>query len=228
MKYGKYTALVEEVIDFSRSDRVLSAIGRAEETNLAWIINDLNLALEMSAGDEPGLFRVSPELDVRNWGNTELLNYNLTNQGHPDLTIDDLREDLTWTWHDLTENLVADLIKTREYWQRTDRHQLHDPLFREFQSKRFQRELRDRLATIFSKSELHPDWQHPAERLANNIACELMWCAENRAFNGPTDNFWERLFGLYQQGYWPCGWRGVFPRPGKFVAYRRACQNGDA
>ena len=37
----------------------------------------------------------------------------------------------------------------------------------------------------------------------------------------PFAHFWERLFGLYRRGQWPCGWRGVYPRPGKFVAYQR-------
>jgi hypothetical protein len=50
---------------------------------------------------------------------------------------------------------------------------------------------------------------------------DLFACAENRAFNGLTDNFWERLLGLYRRGLWPCGWRGVYPGPGTFAAYRR-------
>jgi hypothetical protein len=221
MKYGKNTALVEVVIDFARSDRVLAAVGPAEETDFASIINDLRRALEINGGEEAGLFRVSPELDVSNWGNTELLGRNLISQGQPDLTIGDVREEVTWTWQDLTENLVAELIKTGKYWQRPDRHQLHDPLFREFHGTPLEREMRDRFAAILPEVEPLPGWQHAAGQLANNIVCELMWCAENRAFNGLTDNFWERLLGLYMQGLWPCGWQGIFPRPGKIVAYRR-------
>jgi hypothetical protein len=56
------------------------------------------------------------------------------------------------------------------------------------------------------------------------MVSELWYCAENRAFNGLTDNFWERMFRLYQQGVWPCGGRGVFPSPGKFVVYRRSAE----
>ena len=43
----------------------------------------------------------------------------------------------------------------------------------------------------------------------------------SRAFNGPTDNFWERLFRLYRRRLWRCDWRGVYPRQGKFLTYRR-------
>ena len=77
MKYGEHTALVEEVIDFAKSARVLSAIGSAVETDLVAIINDLKLALQISGGEEIGLLRLAPELDVSDWGNTELLGTNL-------------------------------------------------------------------------------------------------------------------------------------------------------
>jgi hypothetical protein len=222
MKYGEYSALVEEVIDFANSAHVLSAVGPTAETDLAWIINDLKAALDISSGEAIGLFRIAPELDVSDWGNTGLLGTNLINQGEPNLTIDDVREELTWTWHDLTENLVAELIKTPEYWQRPDQRPISDALFHQFCGTALERKLRERFAGLLLPAEPLPGWKEPAEQLANNVVCELMWCAENRAFNGLTGNFWEQLFGLYQQGFWPCGWRGVYPQPGKFVAYRLA------
>ena len=61
-----------------------------------------------------------------------------------------------------------------------------------------------------------------AQGTYTQIDVELCYCAENRAANGLADNFWERMFQLYRRGVWACGWRGFFPRPGKFVAYRRA------
>jgi hypothetical protein len=225
MKYGKNTALVEEVIGLANGARLLSAVGSPEETNRAWIINDLKLALDISSGEEVGLFRMAPDLDVSDWGNTDLLGTNLINRGEPNLTIDEVREELTWTWHDLTENLVAEFIKTTEYWQRPDRRPLHDALFHEFCGTSLERQLRERFAKLLPPVEPLPGWQTPADQLANNVVCELMWCAENRAFNGLTGNFWEQLFRLYQQGLWPCGWRGVYPQPGKFVAYRRSEAN---
>ena len=36
----------------------------------------------------------------------------------------------------------------------------------------------------------------------------LHWCAAKRACHGAVDNFWERLFGLYAEGLWPCGREG--------------------
>jgi hypothetical protein len=223
MRFGKHTALVEEVVAFAFSDEVLSAVGPAEETDFALIVTDLRLALEFSGGEEVGLFQIAPEYDVSDWGNTELLGRNLINEGQSDLTIDAVRDELTWTWDDLTENLVAELIKTTEYWRRADRRSLHDAVFDQFCGSPLERLLRERFSAILPAAEPLPGWAHPAEQLANNILSELMWCAENRAFNGPTDNFWERLFRLYRTGFWPCGWQGVFPRPGKFVTYRRAC-----
>jgi hypothetical protein len=222
MRYGEHTALVEEVIDCANSTRVLSAIGPAVETDHTSIINDLKSALDVSSGEVIGLFRIAPELNISEWGSTGLLGTNLINQGEPDLTIDDVREELTWTWHDLTENLVAELIKTSDYWLRSDRPPIADALFHQFCRTPLERKMRERFAVLLPPAEPLPGWQSPAEQLANNIVCELMWCAENRAFNGLTGNFWEQLFGLYQQGLWPCGWRGVYPQPGKFVAYRRA------
>jgi hypothetical protein len=222
MKYGPHTDLVSEVIALAHSDRLLSAVGPAEETERAWIINDLRLALEINGGEEVGLFQMAPDLDVSDWGNTDLLGRNLLNEGQPDLTIDEVREDLTWNWQDLTENLVAEFIKTEEYWQRADRDPLHDKLFHEFHGTPLERQLQERFAALLPAVEPLPGWQHPADQVAHNAACDLRYCAENRVFNGRTENFWEQLFALYQQGLWPCGWRGVYPRPGKFVAYRRA------
>jgi hypothetical protein len=222
MRFGKHTELVEEVVEFAFSDQVLSAVGPAEETDVVLVITDLRLALEISSGEEVGLFRMAPEFDVSDWGSTELLGRNLINQGQPDLSINDVRDELTWNWHDLTENLVADLIKTEEYYQREDRRPLHDAVFHQFCGSPLERRLRERFTAILPACAPLLGWQHPAEQLANNITTELMWCAENRAFNGLTSNFWEHFFGLYRQGVWPCGWRGVFPAPGKFVAYRRA------
>ncbi len=222
MRYGEHNALVEEVINFANSARLLCAVGPATETDRAWIINDLRSALEFNAGQEIGLFRMAPELDVSDWGNTELLGTNLVNQGELNLTIDDVRDELTWNWHDLTENMVAEFIKTTEYYELPNRRSISKALFQHFCGTPLERQLRERLAVLVPHAEPLPGWQNPAEHIANNVVSELMWCAENRAFNGLTGNFWEQMFGLYQQGFWPCGWRGVYPQPGKFVAYCRA------
>jgi hypothetical protein len=96
MKYGDHSQLVEEVIDFAFSGKVLLAIGPAEETEQAWITNDLRLALEANAGEgEIGRFTMAPQMDVSDWGNTDLLGHNLVSGENR--TIEEVREDLIWT-----------------------------------------------------------------------------------------------------------------------------------
>lgn len=221
MTFGEHTAIVEEVIDFAFSGRALFAVGPTEETASAWITDDLRLALEANAGEsEISKFRMAVPQDVANWGNTDLLRPNLTTGD--DLRVEDAAEELSWGWHDLTENLVAEYIKTSGYWHRPDREALHSLLFKRFISSSLEKDLRRRLVEILPVAQPLPGWENCAEHLANNMVSELWDCAENRAFNGLTDNFWERMFRLYQQGVWPCGWWGVFPNPGKFIAYRRS------
>jgi hypothetical protein len=223
MTFGEHTALVEEVIDFAFSGRVLFAVGPGEETASAWITDDLGFALQANTGDsEISRFQMAPQQDVSGWGNTDLLGHNMATGD--DLRIEDVAEDLSWGWHDLTENLVAELIWTSASWHRPDREALHGPLFKRFLSSSLEKDLRRRLTEILPAAEPLPGWQDCAEHLANNMVSELWYCAENRAFNGLTDNFWERMLRLYQQGVWPCGWWGVFPSPGKFVAYRRSAE----
>jgi hypothetical protein len=221
MKYGVHTPLVEEVIAFAFSAGVLSAVGPAEETEDVCITNDLRLAIELNGGEgDHARFRLAPDLPASDWGNTELLGHNLVTG--EDLTLDDMGDDVGWTWQDLTENLVAELIWTTDYWARPDQKAIHDPLFRTFHGSPLERQLAERLRGILPQAEPLPGWQHCGDQIANNAVTDLCYCAENRAFNGLTDNFWERLFRLYRQGLWPCGWRGTYPAPGQFIAYRRA------
>lgn len=221
MRYGEHTPLVEEVIDFAFSRRVLFATGPAEEIEDALIINDLRLAVVANAGDEAiSRFRMAPEVDVSDWGNTELLGHNLASGDN--LTISEVEDDLSWSWHDLMENLVAELIWTAEWHRDRDQQKYHDRLYARFIKSGFEKDLRRQLQAILPPARPLDGWGSCAEHLANNMVSELWYCAQNRAANGLTNNFWERMFQLYKQGVWACGWQGFFPRPGKFVAYRRA------
>jgi hypothetical protein len=223
VSFGEHTALVEEVIDFAFSGRVLFAFGPAEETESAWITDDLRLALEANAGDsEISRFQIAPQQDITDWGNANLLGHNMATGD--DLRVADVAEELSWGWQDLTENLVAECIKTREYWQRPGRKALHDQLSKRFLASSLERDLRRRLIGLLPVAQSLPGWENCADHVANNMVAELWYCAENRAFNGLTDNIWERMFRLYQQGVWPCGWRGVFPTPGKFIVYRPSAE----
>jgi hypothetical protein len=220
MTFGEHTALVEEVIALAAGGRVLFATGPAEETDSAWITDDLRLAVETNGGNgEFGRVAVAPHEDVSGWGSTQLLAHNMATG--EDLRIEEVADGLRLDWHDLTENLVAELLYTSEYWRRPDREALSGPLAERFFSSSLESDLRRRLLEILPAAEPLPGWESCADYLANEIVAVLWYCAENRAFNGLTDNFWERMFRLYQEGLWPCGWRGAYPAPGQCVAYRR-------
>jgi hypothetical protein len=221
MKYGIHTPLVEEVIAFAFGGGVLATVGPAEETDDAWITNDLRLAVEANGGEgQHARFQLASDIPASDWGNTDLLAHNLVTGENR--TLDEMQAELVWTWPDLTENLVAELIWTAGYWARPDREAIRDPLFRVFHGSSLERQLAERFREILPGADPLPGWRHCGEQVAHNVVTDLWYCAENRTFNGPTDNFWERLFRLYRKGLWPCGWRGVYSRPGKFVAYRRA------
>ncbi len=220
MRFGEHTPLVEEAIAFAFGGGVLSAVGPDEDTGDAWLTNDLRLAVELNAGEgKQARFRLATDVDASDWGNADLLGHNILTGEN--LTVGEVRDHLAWTWQDLTENLVAELIWTTPYWERPDRNAIHDQLFRAFHGSPLEQQLAGRFREILPQVEPLPGWEHCGEQVANNAVTDLWYCAENRAFNGLTDNFWERLFRLYRQGVWPCGWRGVYPEPGKFIAYRR-------
>src|SRR5262245_51312087 len=209
-KYGETTALVREVIDFAFGGEVLAAVGPAGETDEAWVINDLRLAVEHNGGEGGhARFQLAEDAAASDWGNSELLGHNLLTG--EDLTLGEVRDEVAWTWQDLCENLVAELIRTAGYYARPDRKAIHKPLFQEFHGSSLERELVERLRRTLPAAEPLPGWGHCGEQVANNAVTDLWHCAENRAFNGLTDNFWERLFRLYRRGFWPCGWRGVYP-----------------
>jgi hypothetical protein len=57
-------------------------------------------------------------------------------------------------------------------------------------------------------------------RLFDDIAGDLEHCALNRALHGLVpDSFWERVWQVYRQGAWPCGWDGEYPA-GRMVIYQ--------
>ncbi|MFE4524587.1 cytoplasmic protein [Cytobacillus firmus] len=47
---------------------------------------------------------------------------------------------------------------------------------------------------------------------------DLTMCALNRLVNGKTNNFYEKIFEIYKQGGWPCGWKGTYPI-GEIIVY---------
>jgi hypothetical protein len=51
-----------------------------------------------------------------------------------------------------------------------------------------------------------------------DIEGDLTMCALNRLVNGKTENFYEKIFEIYKQGGWPCGWTGTYPM-GDIIVY---------
>jgi hypothetical protein len=144
MKYGEHTPLVEEVIAFACGGGVLAAVGPAAAAPEVWITNDLRLAVELNGGEgESARFRLAPDVNATDWGNTDLLGHNLLTGEN--LTVGEVQDALVWTWEDLTENLVADLIYTTSSWERPDRMGIHDPLFEVFHGSPLERQFAGRL-----------------------------------------------------------------------------------
>ena len=56
------------------------------------------------------------------------------------------------------------------------------------------------------------------EELADDVTADLCNCLESRAVQGNAPGFFEKLFDVYKQGLWPCGWDGNYPE-GRFIAY---------
>ena len=57
-------------------------------------------------------------------------------------------------------------------------------------------------------------------QLIDDVAGDLKHCAMNRALHGLVpDSFWERVWQVYRQGAWPCGWEGDYPA-GRMVIYQ--------
>jgi len=116
-------------------------------------------------------------------------------------------EDFEYSWGDLLDNLAAELIYTSEWYRWKKEH----------------KSAWDKLAWPFSHTSLRHFRGRVPDEFVGHVAEEvwdvLQKCAENRAFNGRTQNFWERLLKIYFQGLWPCGWEGRWPKPGRFVAW---------
>lgn len=56
------------------------------------------------------------------------------------------------------------------------------------------------------------------------IEGDLTMCALNRLVNGKTNNFYEKVFEIYKEGGWPCGWKGTYPK-GEFIVFVPSSSN---
>jgi hypothetical protein len=58
--------------------------------------------------------------------------------------------------------------------------------------------------------------------LVNEVSVDLWSIATARLIQGRSNDFWERVFELYCDGLWPCGWDGPAYPMGNFVAFTSA------
>jgi len=53
----------------------------------------------------------------------------------------------------------------------------------------------------------------------NDIDGDMSCCARSRAMVGKQNHFFEKIFQIYQNGAWPCGWEGNYPE-GKLIVFQ--------
>lgn len=67
----------------------------------------------------------------------------------------------------------------------------------------------DELYEYFGDYENYSEHFLPSDYvdIHEEIEGDLTMCALNRLVNGKTNNFYEKVFELYKEGGWPCGWK---------------------
>jgi hypothetical protein len=56
------------------------------------------------------------------------------------------------------------------------------------------------------------------KELLDDIMSDLKGCLYSRAVLGRNNSFFEHVLMIYQNGGWPCGWKGDWPN-GQAIAY---------
>ena len=208
---GPNADLVNEVIEFAFSDRVFSSVGPDERWGSLMIVTDIRRAVDAAGGRGP-----ESQFAVERAAMHELMN------------LQDLSGyELELNWYDLQARLLAKYIWTSRYYPWSKEHEEE---LRVLQSMGMRLTANDpwllfeHLKKRLPEGPPGPDGSKGYYRtyIASASAADLMHCAENRAFNGMTENYWETLFRTYQMGLWPCGWHGTWPAPGGLMAWRRA------
>ena len=59
----------------------------------------------------------------------------------------------------------------------------------------------------------------PYQAVVDDIAADLQNIVLSRVVAGVGLNLFDRLWEVYRQGGWPCGWEGAFPA-GRLVAFQ--------
>jgi hypothetical protein len=59
----------------------------------------------------------------------------------------------------------------------------------------------------------------PHQEVIDDIIADLRNCAFSQAVFGPGSRFFDRIWDVYRQGGWPCGWEGPYPE-GRLVVFQ--------
>lgn len=202
---GPNASLVNPVIAFAFGEQVLSSVGPDEVRDDLVIITDLRRAIEFAAGyDDEAQIAIEPAVMRR-----------LAN-------MDDLGEGCSLGWLNLREHMAAEHLGYDRRPGRNNRLksalEKMKPLFMAYHEPYIPFE--DHLDRLLPAPP-HGPRGDDRDDILNEVRHDLMNCAENRTINGDTSNFWESLLRVYMEGLWPCGWQGVWPTSGKYIAWRR-------
>lgn len=103
----------------------------------------------------------------------------------------------------------------------SDFDQLNRRLFNEFLECQSPNDLADKLKATLPFNRVKYDLLSVID-IADEIMSNFLTVAERRLFLGlEQGGFFGKMFDIYREGMWPCGWRSVDPLPGKFIAYCR-------
>ncbi|MBW3596073.1 MAG: hypothetical protein KY475_02230 [Planctomycetes bacterium] len=213
--HGPNRELVREVMEFTFSDGIVAGVGPPEERDDITVTNDLVRAVDAAgfASDEARFmvaYKSDGILTPETWPHTGEIDWS-DEEG----------------WGGLRGSLIAEYIQTTEWYSWEHEHEAEINKCKSLAIKWTADSpmyLHDHLRQILPAGPQGPDRSidYCREFAINEIACDMMECCKNRAFNGRTQNFWERLFAAYNQGLWPCCWLGRWPADGKLLAWRRA------
>jgi hypothetical protein len=199
---GPNADLVNDVISFAFSDQILSGRG--------------------GDGDSPLIF---PDIRHAMFAATEA-EIPVAFTGHGVLTTWPPDNDYEWsvgiTWFHLKDGLIAELIQTTEWyaWEKQHETAVQTCESLALGGAKTSTPFIDYLMTLVPELGPEDDIGYYRAFVVLQTAADMMECCKNRAFNGMTDNWWEKIFAVYRQGLFPCGWLGKFPIDGRMIAWR--------
>lgn len=211
--FGPHSELVMEVIQFARTGRILRPPTSPLPELPVRLCADISILLDYDEV-EPEDDSDSDEVPLALW------------PGQPDRpSAGDALASLS--------RFDPNRLWLGEYWHRLCRSQWEAILLKfcgcsiqrviaeAFEDKHLKRALRVRADEVMPYRA--GDSRHDRDNAINGLVCEweinLQNCAESRGFLGLSDGFWEGVFQVYRRGWQPCGWQGIFPEPGRVVAY---------